>query len=510
MNVPSLASSIVQTAGVALLHATVLALATGVFLRLTGRRIRPSLQAVLWTIVLVKLFVPPVLPGELTLSRGLSAVVSPALPGPAPPPAIRALPAEWVAVLALPAEPAGPPSPIPLVLFAAYLIGFLIVVPRSLVRSFRTWRRVRDLPRAPGEVAEEVSSLARRIGLRRAPEVLTSLADSSPFVAGIARPVLVLPRSVLEATSPMTREPLVLHELAHLSRRDLWVRLLQNAARLVYYFWPPVWWICRSIERACELACDERALSQSAVPPRLYAATLLEVVRGRRDTSLEAQALALAPSGRFLQERFEMILNHEKGKSSRKSVLAFAAIIGWAAFSLGGGTPAGEKKQIIKETKVVLNGDGGEIAGGRWSTLLLIQPSADRNGDGEVTDEEAMAFAESKSASEKARIFKLEPQADRDGDGSLDSRELYRLFDDLLNTGRPFGLGLGRVPMKMNPKESDTNGDGKITEEEAEAYVASHPDVPVQFEIVTEEDGPNGRNVDRKVIHFVPQPKKQN
>ena len=242
MNLGAVAESVVATAGVAILHATVLAAFTKVVCRVGGRRIPPSLAAVLWTIVLVKLFVPPVLPGEFTLSGGLSSVAINSDPN-----ALTSW--EWIAsrgksssASSLSPGATAPGSPIAVVLLALYLAGFLMVVPKSLSGSIRTWRRVRALPRAPREVVDEVGSLARRIGLRRAPEVLTSAADTSPFVAGIGKPVLVVPQSILEATLPISREPLLLHELAHLRRGDLWVRLLQNAARLVYYFWPPVWW----------------------------------------------------------------------------------------------------------------------------------------------------------------------------------------------------------------------------------------------------------------------------
>jgi beta-lactamase regulating signal transducer with metallopeptidase domain len=516
VSLPFDAFAVVATAAATLLHGTALAILTKGACRLAGRRIRPSLQAALWTLVLLKFFLPPTLPGVVTFSGWLSNVFS--TPSSAPMEPGVAL-TDLVLVPAPAEDPGRIPVPPPLqepsrsvaagriglLLLGAYLVGFLFVAPRSLLGWHRTWRRVRSLPRGPSGLVEEVGVLARRIGLRRAPEVYVCPDDSSPFVAGVRRPVLVLPRSLLESTTPAAREPLVLHELAHVRRGDLVVRLLQNVARLLFYFWPPVWWVCRSIERSTELACDEWALTVSSVDPRAYAASLLEIARGRRPTFIGSQALALAPNGRFLQERFEMILSHESKRSPRLSGLAIAAVLAWAAFSLGGGAAAEEKNpgktrsDVLFVRRAPMPGHG---FASRWAALLFLQPAADRNADGEVTDEEAMAFVESRSAAERARLMKIAPNADLDRDGQLDAREVYGLLDGRLN--RPFAHG-PRIEI-VNPPEEEADGDGKISEEEAHRYLEEqHPDQPVEFEWKTETNEDGQHNVERKVIRWAPE-----
>jgi beta-lactamase regulating signal transducer with metallopeptidase domain len=515
VNALDFAGSLASLSATLLLHGTVLALVAWALDRTVLARARPAFRAALWIVVLVKFFVPPLLPVPAALSGWLPEKV--ARVAAATPPdgaALERLLAAGAEEGSLPISPEGVASPLPaessrlpLALLALYVTAFLVVVPRSLSSSYRTWRRVRSLPGAPPDVVEEVRSLARRIGLRRAPEVLTSPEGTSPFVAGIGRPLLVLPASLLERSGPRSREPLVLHELAHLKRGDLVVRLVQNAARLVFFFWPPVWWVCRSIERASEMACDEWALSASSVPPRAYAATLLEVVKRREDTIIGAQALALARNGRFLQERFEMILKHPGNRSPRLSRLALGALLTWAAFSLGGGAVAEQKPNAAKEDKdvVILRRDHHEFAAHgatRWTSLLLLQPAADLDNDGKLTDEEALAFAESRSASEKARLLRIAPDADRNADGRLEGREVFELLDERLNHPRVFA----KRPRKINPVEADLDGDGKITEQEAKDYLEKQPpDEPVLFEWVTEENEGGRQNVEKKVIRFDPE-----
>ena len=515
---PSAATGIVSLAVTTLLHATALALLARVVCSLFGRWIRPSLQAAIWTVVLLKFFVPPVLPGEISLSGGIRNVLragsATRIEAQAPP--SRESPAFLFPVRSAPAPSATPrpvrvvPGGVADVLLFLYGFAFLVFVPRSLAVSHRTWRRVLRLPAAPEDVAIEVRSLARRIGLRRAPSVRTSEDATTPFVAGFLRPVLVLPVSVLERTDARSREPLLLHELAHLRRGDLVTRSLQNAARLLLFFWPPVWWVCRSIERAAEIACDEWALAHSTVPPRVYAATLLDVVRRREDASFGAQALALARNGRFIQERFEMILKNVRPRSPRLSLLAVAALVGWAAFSLAGGAAEPRKETTTQRKElVVIRHDGGGPAAivPRWAGLLLLQPGADTDGDGELNDEEVMAYASSRSAAEKAYLFKIAPEADHDGNGQLDAHEIYQLLDECLNT--PFSRG--PRPSKINPPEADANGDGKITEEEAHDYVKNRTsDEPVQFEWTEESNADGKKSVNKKVMRIDGHPKSPN
>ena len=514
MNAAAFAGSLVSVVATLLVHGTALALVAWALDSTLLRRARPAFRAALWTVVLLKFFLPPVLPVPAALSGWLPERVAavPATPSPAESALERLLAAR------VPLEDAFPParqterippseSPIPVALVVVYVLAFVVVVPRSLSSSYRTWRRVRTLPAASPDVVEEVRSLARRIGLRRAPEVLTSPEGTSPFVVGIGRPLLVLPGFLLERSDPRTREPLVLHELAHLRRGDLVVRLLQNAARLVFFFWPPVWWVCRSIERASEMACDEWALSASSVPPRAYAATLLDVVRRRDESIMGAQALALARNGRFLQERFEMILKHPANRSPRLNRLAIGALLTWAAFSLGGGAVAEQKPAKEEEEDVVMIRRHHDLAGhtaSRWTSLLLLQPAADIDNDGKLTDDEAMAFAESRSAAEKTRLLRIAPDADANADGRLEGREVFALLDMRLNHGRAFA----RRPRIVNPAEADLNRDGKITEEEAKDYLDKQPpDEPVLFEWVTEENEGGNQNVEKKVIRYDPEKK---
>ena len=204
-----------------------------------------------------------------------------------------------------------------------------------------------------------------------------------------------------------------------------------------------------------------------------------------------------------------MILKNVKPRSPRLSLLAVAALVGWAAFSLAGGASEPKKETLRKEVVLIRHGGAPGPAAiiPRWAGLLLLQPAADTDGDGELNDDEAMAYASSRSAAEKAYLFKIAPEADADGSGQLEAQEIYKLLDECLNT--PFSRA--PRPSKVNPAEADTNGDGKITEQEAREYLKNRTsDEPVQFEWNEETSADGKRSVNKKVMRYDGHPKSPN
>lgn len=141
------------------------------------------------------------------------------------------------------------------------------------------WRRVRlnRLRRLPPfddpDVRDRVAGIAARLGVTRPPDTLTGRAACSPFVFGVARPVLVLPPDFACVLSPAHQEAVLAHELAHLTGRDpLWTAVGEGL--LAVLWWNPLaWWLVARHRAACEVAADD---STGGIPdgPGLLAESL--------------------------------------------------------------------------------------------------------------------------------------------------------------------------------------------------------------------------------------------
>ncbi|MGO9126961.1 MAG: M56 family metallopeptidase [Terriglobales bacterium] len=110
-----------------------------------------------------------------------------------------------------------------------------------------------------------------------------------PMAIGFFHPMILLPAWALRELSTDELNSILIHELAHLQRRDDWTNLAQKGLRALLFFHPAVWWVERQISLEREMACDEVVLSRTA-NPHAYAECLVTVA----ERSFMRRGLALA------------------------------------------------------------------------------------------------------------------------------------------------------------------------------------------------------------------------
>jgi beta-lactamase regulating signal transducer with metallopeptidase domain len=172
------------------------------------------------------------------------------------------------------------------------------VVAAQCVRILWQHRRLARLLReaVPADAALQalVGETACRLGLRRAPQAVLTELDCSPFVCGIRRAVLVMPRGLTATLNATELNHVLLHELAHVRRLDLVWGWVGELARMAYFFHPVVHWIAYQIRLERELACDQLAMAASGQQAAEYAATLVRVVSQTSEPSVFKTSAASA------------------------------------------------------------------------------------------------------------------------------------------------------------------------------------------------------------------------
>jgi beta-lactamase regulating signal transducer with metallopeptidase domain len=118
---------------------------------------------------------------------------------------------------------------------------------------------------------------------RRECELRLSETQGGPITWGFLKPVILLPRnSVLWPRERL--QAVLLHELAHVRRRDSLTQSLSLVACALYWPNPLIWMAARALRREAEIAADD-AVIVSGVRPSAYAGELLQLAeefRGRR------------------------------------------------------------------------------------------------------------------------------------------------------------------------------------------------------------------------------------
>jgi HEAT repeat protein len=148
---------------------------------------------------------------------------------------------------------------------------------------------------------------------------------SSPLAAGFARPTILLPRLAAEWDAER-RRAVLLHELAHVRRRDCRVQLLAQAVCALYWFNPLVWIAVGQLRLERERACDDEVLQHGAVPSS-YAAHLLEIARALRPSVRPSAALAMARHSE-IEGRLLAVLAVKRRTPFALTRWAIAAVLG--------------------------------------------------------------------------------------------------------------------------------------------------------------------------------------
>lgn len=168
--------------------------------------------------------------------------------------------------------------PVTTILFYGYLAGaaaFLLYQGVSYAlfrRTVRRWKR--DVARA--DYASLLSDTARDLSVS-APEMIVCEAISTPAVTGLLRPRLLLPH---ERYDVQELRYILRHELCHLKRRDMLLKLVLLAANAMHWFNPVVYLMLRQADEDIELACDSAATDGLELPERAaYSRTLLAAVQ---------------------------------------------------------------------------------------------------------------------------------------------------------------------------------------------------------------------------------------
>ena len=214
---------------------------------------------------------------------------------------------------------------------AIWAIGAIAVIARLLLglvavqwMSRRTVRVV-DAPWLP--LAME---LAAELGITRRLRFLESARATMPMASGIFTPAVLMPEDANRW--PLERLRIVLlHELAHVKRRDCLTHVVAQLACALHWFNPLVWMAARHVRTERERACDDLVLACGTRGPD-YAEELLEIARvmrsGRYPALLAGATLAMAHRSQ-LEGRLIAILDPKlprAGVSPARSLVAAVAV----------------------------------------------------------------------------------------------------------------------------------------------------------------------------------------
>lgn len=303
---------------------------------LVFRRVTPAVRHLIWSLALIGLLALPVLTCLLPAWRVLPVwTVATRVgtqmgrPNVASPTPVDFEPAS------LPGNDAGEVTPgrvvpeaRPVVRFSwrdwlvtAYILGLVIaLLPLAVSMMTLTRLRRRASALASTDWIALLNHLRDELHVRVPVALLQSSEAMMPMTWGLLRPCILLPRDA-EQWSPDRRRLVLLHELAHIKRRDTRSQFVARMVCALYWPHPLVWLAARQQRAAAELACDDLVLN-AQTKPSTYASEILDMASTLQSPKrTNAAAIAMARPSQ-LEHRLLAILD---GSRSRRGLTRAAA-----------------------------------------------------------------------------------------------------------------------------------------------------------------------------------------
>ena len=214
---------------------------------------------------------------------------------------------------------------------------------------FRWWqvaRCVRRTSAASAEISEMLAQARRQAGLRKNVALRVTSEAMSPAVCGLFRPVILLPQSLIEKLTANQLRAVLLHELIHLRRRDVWVNCAQTLLQ-VFYWWNPLLWVANArVRRVREEAVDDAVMCALQAEAEIYAPTLLEVAKLAFSRPLASLGLVgILESRNALRHRIERLLNFATPRRAGVSMVSVICLAAFTALAVPMGEPPARSLQ---------------------------------------------------------------------------------------------------------------------------------------------------------------------
>lgn len=258
-------------------------------------RFRPSICHALWLVVLIKLMVPPVIAWPWQMD-GVDTVK------------------DWVSYesvsdvkhdpndSASKASTAPPNQPtesapvttvdfymLPLTLCCLWLAGAFAFAGIQMARVQRLRKLIDQGTPAPAWLQQRADRLADEMGVKR-PRLMLVPHISSALAWNPRRPQILISEHFMKTVDETAWPGILVHELAHFKRRDLWLGWLELLATCVWWWNPILLIVRRQLHAYAEMACDAWVAVTLPETRRMYAETLVHVV------DLESQQPSLMPA----------------------------------------------------------------------------------------------------------------------------------------------------------------------------------------------------------------------
>lgn len=215
------------------------------------------------------------------------------------------------------------------IVFCIWLIVLLCMLAGAFIYNIKVWKTVKaSKPLEDKELWSILKTCKDEMKIKKSFQMVESENIQSPALFGLFKPIIILPMNIRSVLSIKELKYVILHEMAHYKRKDIFFNILSRFLQALHWFNPIIWYGLYRMHEDQELACDFYVLSKIENEEHYsYGATLIKLLKIGRSSMYSFTMANVVNKKRGIKERINMISNFRRESLPKKLTSIFVIVV---------------------------------------------------------------------------------------------------------------------------------------------------------------------------------------
>ncbi len=195
------------------------------------------------------------------------------------------------------------------ILFCIWLIVLLCILARTFIYNIEVWKTVKaSKPIQDEELCVIVEACKEEMRIKDRIQIVESKNIQIPALFGLFEPRIILPMNIKSVLSNKELKYVILHEMVHHKRKDIFFNILTSFLQAIHWFNPIIRYGLYRMHEDQELACDFYVLNKIENEEHFYYGnTLIKLLKIARSSMYSFTMTNVVNKNRGIKERINMI-----------------------------------------------------------------------------------------------------------------------------------------------------------------------------------------------------------
>lgn len=221
---------------------------------------------------------------------------------------------------------------LPSIWFLGFFVMLLWLIITNLILNFKLRNKISDNSR----LDDIFKSCKEKMNIKTNIDVIVNNVISTPALIGVFKVKILIPYEILKISDENLRY-ILLHELSHYKRKDMWLNYILLVIQSIHWFNPIIWLCFNLLRNDLEVATDEYTLKYiDKGKYKSYANALIETLNVTKNLKFSPRLVGMIDNKENIKRRIIMIKSLEIFNKRKViiTIICVLLIVGCSLFLL--------------------------------------------------------------------------------------------------------------------------------------------------------------------------------